>query len=138
MTRPPPSLNREIARLAVPALGALLAEPLFLLADTAIVGHLGTASLAGVGLGATVLLTVVGLSVFLAYGTTSQVARLLGAGNLRRALSLGMDGIYLALAIGGVIAAAGIPVAGTLVRIFGTNPDVAEQGITYLLWSLAG
>lgn len=138
MTRLPPSLNREIARLAVPALGALLAEPAFLLADTAIVGHLGTASLAGVGIGATVLLTVVGLSVFLAYGTTSQVARLLGAGDLRRALSLGMDGIYLALAIGAVIGMIGIPAARPLVRAFGTNADVAAQGATYLLWSLAG
>lgn len=138
MTRPAASLNREIARLAIPALGALLAEPVFLLADTAIVGHLGTASLAGVGVGATVLLTVVGLSVFLAYGTTSQVARLLGSGDLRRALSLGMDGIYLALGIGAVIGLIGIPAAGPLVRAFGTDADAAGQGTTYLLWSLAG
>ena len=42
-------LDREILRLAVPALGALVAEPLFLLTDTALVGHLGSVPLAGLG-----------------------------------------------------------------------------------------
>ena len=77
---PQPGLNRQILRLAVPALGALLAEPTFLLVDAAIVGHLGTEQLAGVGIASVVLGTLVGLSVFLAYGTTAQVARSLGAG----------------------------------------------------------
>ncbi|PKL93987.1 MAG: hypothetical protein CVV20_00870, partial [Gemmatimonadetes bacterium HGW-Gemmatimonadetes-1] len=56
------------AALAVPAFLALVAEPLFLLADTAIVGHLGTASLAGLGVASAVLLTAANLFVFLAYG----------------------------------------------------------------------
>ena len=67
--------SREILRLAVPAFGALIAEPLFLLADSAIVGHLGVAQLAGVGLASAVLHTAVGLMVFLAYSTTPAVAR---------------------------------------------------------------
>ncbi|WP_245599708.1 MATE family efflux transporter [Nakamurella lactea] len=134
----PSNLNREIARLAVPALGALLAEPLFLLVDTAIVGHLGVAQLAGVGVGAIILTTAVGLSVFLAYGTTSQVARLLGAGDLRRALTLGMDGIYLAVGIGLVLGLLGLPTAGLLVRALGADPAAAQYGTSYLLWSLAG
>ena len=67
--------DREIVRLALPAFLALVAEPLFLLADAAIVGHLGTAQLAGLGIAAVVLQTVVGLCVFLAYGTTASVAR---------------------------------------------------------------
>ena len=83
-----PGLNRQILRLAVPALGALLAEPTFLLVDAAIVGHLGTEQLAGVGIASVILGTLVGLSVFLAYGTTAQVARSLGAGQPDRALSL--------------------------------------------------
>ena len=48
--------DREILRLALPALGALAAEPLYLLADTAIVGHLGTPQLAALALAAAVLL----------------------------------------------------------------------------------
>src|SRR4026207_558734 len=75
--------DREILRLAVPAFLALVAEPLFLLSDAAIVGHLGTPALAGLGVAAVILQTVVGLCVFLAYGTTASVARHLGAGDLR-------------------------------------------------------
>ncbi|MFC6341578.1 MATE family efflux transporter, partial [Nocardioides hankookensis] len=79
MTSTGTARDREILRLAFPAFLALVAEPLFLLADAAIVGHLGTASLAGLGIAAAVLQTVVGLCVFLAYGTTGSVARHLGA-----------------------------------------------------------
>ncbi|MEZ5096079.1 MAG: MATE family efflux transporter [Nocardioides sp.] len=76
--------DREILRLAWPAFLALVAEPLFLLADAAIVGHLGTGQLAGLGVAAAVLQTLVGLCIFLAYGTTASVARHLGAGDGRR------------------------------------------------------
>src|SRR5918995_6563474 len=92
--------DREILRLALPALGALVAEPLFLLADSAIVGHLGTPQLAGLGIAATILGTLVNVSVFLAYGTTAAVARMLGAGDVRGALRAGIDGCWLALLVG--------------------------------------
>src|SRR3954449_9550007 len=95
-------LDREIVRLAVPAFLALVAEPLFLLADAAIVGHLGTPSLAGLGIAAAVLQSAVGLCVFLAYGTTASVARRIGAGDPRGALAQGVDGIWLAVVIGSV------------------------------------
>ena len=75
--------DREIVRLAFPALGALAAEPLYLLTDTAIVGHLGTTELAALALAATVLSALVTLCNFLTYGTTARVARLLGAGEER-------------------------------------------------------
>ena len=102
---PPPcrrlqGTDREILRLAVPAFGALIAEPLFLLADSAIVGHLGVAELAGVGLASAVLHTVVGLMVFLAYSTTPAVARAIGNGQLAKALAAGRDGVWLALLLG--------------------------------------
>ena len=74
----PPGIDRQILALAVPALGALVAEPLFVLVDSAVVGHLGTAPLAGLALASTVLMTVIGLCVFLAYATTAAVARRLG------------------------------------------------------------
>ena len=119
--RLPPALpsaagrRREILRLAVPAFGALIAEPLFLLADAAIVGHLGVAQLAGVGLASAVLHTVVGLMVFLAYSTTPAVARAIGNGQLPRALAAGRDGVWLALLLGIVLAAAGFLAAEPLV-----------------------
>jgi len=133
-----PGLNAQILRLAVPALGALLAEPVFLLVDAAIVGHLGVAQLAGVGIASVILGTVVGLSVFLAYGTTAAVARALGAGRTEDALTFGIAGLYLAVIIGMAVLAVCWPLAPVLIDAFGAAPEVAGFGITFLRWSLLG
>jgi putative MATE family efflux protein len=130
--------DREIVRLAVPAFLALVAEPLFLLADAAIVGHLGTEPLAGLGIAAVVLQTVVGLCVFLAYGTTASVARRLGAGDTRGALAQGVDGLWLAVLIGVVATVAGVLLTDPLVGAFGAGPEVTEQAATYLRTALLG
>ena len=130
--------DREILRLAFPALGALVAEPLFLLADTAIVGRLGTPELAGLGIAATVLATLVNLSIFLAYGTTAAVARMLGAGDPRGALRQGVDGCWLALLIGAGTLAFGLPLTPWIVSLFRPAADVALHAETYLQISLAG
>ncbi|UCR88207.1 MATE family efflux transporter [Mycetocola spongiae] len=132
------SLNRSILRLAVPALGALIAEPLFLLADTAMIGHLGVEPLAGLGLAAAVLQTIIGLMVFLAYATTPAVARRIGAGDERGAVSVGVDGLWLALGLGIVLGAAGALLSPTLVGLFHAAPGVAAQATTYLSISMAG
>jgi putative MATE family efflux protein len=125
-------LDREILRLAVPAFLALVAEPLFLLSDAAIVGHLGTPQLAALGIAGAVLQTVVGLCVFLAYGTTASVARRIGAGDLRGALEQGVDGVWLAVLIGTVATALGGLAARVLVGLFDPAPDVAAAATTYL------
>ena len=132
------SLDREIWRLALPAFLALVAEPLFLLADAAIVGHLGTAALAGLGIAAVVLQTLVGLCVFLAYGTTASVARLLGAGDRRAALAQGIDGVWLAIGLGFLITLVGVMTTGPLVRLLGAGPEVAEPATTYLRIAFLG
>lgn len=131
-------VDREILRLAVPAFLALVAEPLFLLADAAIVGHLGTAELAGLGVAGAVLQTVVGLCVFLAYGTTASVARHLGAGDHRRALAQGIDGIWLAIGIGVVATVLGVLLTGPLVGLFGTGAAVEDHATTYLRIAFLG
>ena len=94
------SLDREVFALALPALGALAAEPLYLLVDTAIVGHLGTVQLAALAIAATVLSTGFTVLNFLTYGTTAQVARLHGAGRERDAAGLGSQALWLALGLG--------------------------------------
>jgi putative MATE family efflux protein len=134
----PRAQDREIWRLAVPAFLTLAAEPLFLLADAAIVGHLGTAPLAGLGIAAAVLQTVVGLCVFLAYGTTASVARHLGAGDTRGALAQGIDGLWLAVVIGAVSTVVGVALTDQLVGLFGAGPEVTEQAATYLRIALLG
>jgi Na+-driven multidrug efflux pump len=93
------TVDREILRLAVPALGALIAEPLFLLADTAMVGHLGPQSLGGLAIASTILQTVLGLMIFLAYATTPRVAKRMGSGDIRGAVSAGFDGMWLSLVV---------------------------------------
>ncbi|WP_287933265.1 MATE family efflux transporter [Arthrobacter sp.] len=133
-----PSTSRQILHLAVPAFGALIAEPLFLLADSAIVGHLGVTELAGVGLAATVLQTAVGLMVFLAYSTTPAVARLLGAGRRADALAVGRDGLWLALGLGLALAIAGWLAAGPLLAAMGAGGDVLGFAHEYLVVSMAG
>jgi putative MATE family efflux protein len=130
--------DREILRLALPAFLALVAEPLFLLADAAIVGHLGTLQLAGLGIAAAVLQTAVGLCVFLAYGTTASVARRVGAGDRRAALTQGVDGLWLAIMIGTLTTVAGLLAAGSLVGLFGAAPEVEGYATTYLRWAFLG
>ncbi|WP_104129731.1 MATE family efflux transporter [Cryobacterium sp. N21] len=131
-------IDRDILRLAVPALGALVAEPLFLLADSAMVGHLGTTPLAGLGLASAVLQTIIGLMVFLAYSTTPAVARWLGAGDTRRAVSVGIDGLWLALGLGVVLAAFGLLATPALVGAFGAKTTVTADAATYLGISMFG
>src|SRR6516165_1837515 len=135
--RPGPH-DAEILRLAVPAFGALVAEPLFLLGDSAIVGRIGTVPLGGLGVASQALTTLVSISIFLAYGTTAAVARQLGAGNRRAAIQLGIDGLWLAAGIGAAVLAAGIPLAPLIVHAFGASPAVTAGAVTYLRISLLG
>ncbi|MHC5795655.1 MATE family efflux transporter [Lacisediminihabitans sp. FW035] len=131
-------LDREILGLAVPTLAALVAEPLFLLVDTALVGHLGSVSLAALGIASVVLQTAVGLLVFLAYATTPAVARLLGAGDRRAAVRAGVDGAWLALAVGAALLVLGVVFAPAAVAAFGVAPDVSAAAVSYLAISAWG
>jgi putative MATE family efflux protein len=124
--------DREILRLAVPALGALAAEPLYLLADTAIVGHLGTPQLAALALAATVLSNLVALCIFLTYGTTARVTRLHGAGEDEAAAALGPQALWLALAAGVLVGAAVAALAAPLVHALGGEHHVADMAARYL------
>ncbi len=124
--------RREILSLAIPAFLALVAEPLFLLADSAIVGHLGTVPLAGLSIAGSVLLSATGLFVFLAYATTAAVARQLGAGNTAGALHRGLDGLWLSVALGLVATAVVVWFADGLAAIFGATDAARSQAVTYL------
>lgn len=128
----PRALRREVLRLAIPAFLALIAEPIFLLIDAAIVGHLGPQPLAGLGIASTILLTAAGLFVFLAYGTTAVVARSLGAADRARALTAGVDGIWLALLLGLAIGALMILAGGPLATAFGADAAATAQATTYV------
>ncbi|MFJ8225018.1 MATE family efflux transporter [Streptomyces griseus] len=130
--------DREIIALAVPAFGALVAEPLFVMVDSAVVGHLGTPQLAGLGIAAALLMTAVSIFVFLAYATTAAVARRVGAGDLPAAIRQGMDGIWLALLLGAAVVALALPTAPWLVDVFGASDTATPYAITYLRISILG
>ena len=130
--------DREIARLAIPAAGALAAEPLYVLTDTAIVGRLGTPQLGGLAVAATVLLSAYSLFIFLAYGTTGTVARLVGAGETARAAHQGVQAVWLAAGIGLALAVVGLVLARPAVALVGPRPEVAPFALTYLRISMAG
>jgi putative MATE family efflux protein len=130
--------DREILRLAVPAFGALIAEPVYVLSDTAIVGHLGTPQLAGLAVAAAILVTGYSVFIVLAYGTTAAVARLIGAGDQREATHEAVQGVWLAAAVSVPVTLVGLVFAGPLVRGFGGSGPAAGYAQTYLRISALG
>jgi putative MATE family efflux protein len=132
------ALDAEILRLAVPALGALIAEPLYVLADTAVVGRLGTEQLAGLALATTVLLIAHSILIFLAYGTTAAVSRRLGAGDDHGAAHQAVQSLWLATILGVGLAVVGFVLAEPLLRAIGGSGASLEYGLTYLRVSLLG
>jgi putative MATE family efflux protein len=124
--------DREILRLALPALGALAAEPAYLLVDTAIVGHLGTPQLGALALAATVLSGVFSLCIFLTYGTTARVTRLHGAGEVGEAHALAAQALWLAIAVGVVVTAVVEVAAPGLIDALGGRGHVADLATRYL------
>lgn len=130
--------DKEISRLAVPAFGALVAEPLYVLADTAVVGRIGTDELAGLAVASSALLTGYAIFIFLAYGTTAAVSRLLGAGREQSAAHQAVQGLWLAGVIGVAMTALVIGFAGPIVELLGGTGAVRTNALVYLRISALG
>ena len=130
--------DREILRLALPALGALIAEPIYILTDTAVVGRIGTDELAGLAVASTILLLGYSIFIFLAYGTTAAVARLLGAGDHAAAAHQAVQSLWLAVLIGVALTALGLAFAAPLISLLGATGAVADNAMVYLRISLLG
>jgi putative MATE family efflux protein len=130
--------DAEIWRLALPAFGALAAEPLYVLVDTAIVGQLGTRQLAGLAIAGTVLTAAYALCNFLAYSTTAAVARQVGAGDRRAAAALGVDGAWLAAGLGVALALVGFAASSWIVDAMGASAGARPYALEYLRISLIG
>jgi putative MATE family efflux protein len=123
--------DREIFRLALPALGALAAEPLYVLVDTGIVGHLGRPQIAALGLAGTVLAGAFTIFNFLTYGTTAVVARASGAGQQERAARLAAQALWVSLAIGIALVVIGEAIAGPLLRALGGHGKSGHYALVY-------
>ena len=123
--------DREILRLALPALGALAAEPLYVLADTAIVGHLGRPQIAALGLAGTVLAGAFTIFNFLTYGTTAVVARASGAGREDEAARLAAQALWASVGIGFALLVACEIVAAPLLSGLGGHGRSGHFALVY-------
>ena len=124
--------DKRIAALALPALGALAAEPLYVLVDTAIVGHLGVDPLAALALAGAALSGAVSLCNFLAYGSTPKVGRLHAAGQTEAAGRLGFQAIVLAAALGLALAILTALSAGSVLDVLGAHGRISHLGVVYM------
>ena len=135
--RPAPT-NRTIAGLALPALGVLAAEPLYLLFDLAVVGRLGALPLAGLAIGALILGLVSSQGTFLSYGTTARSARRFGAGDRSAAVGEGMQATWLAIGLGLVIIAAVELAAVPITTAIAGSAGIAGAALPWLRIAILG
>src|SRR5579859_7722135 len=139
---PSDASTRRLLALAAAAFVVLAAEPLYLLVDTAVVGHLGSVPLAGLGVAGALmaLLTIVG--TFVEYGTTSRAARWFGAGHPQAAVNEGVQASWLALLIGAVMVGLGEVLAGPLTRLLaggsGATQAAAESWFRIAVLGMPG
>ncbi|WP_436527055.1 MATE family efflux transporter [Actinoplanes sp. HUAS TT8] len=124
--------SRQIAKLALPALVVLAAEPLYVLVDTAVVGHLGSIPLGAVAVGGTVMSVAAWFGTLMAYGTTGRAARRFGAGDRPAAVAEGVQASWLALGVGLVLAVLGLTLAGPLAHALAGNPQTADAAAGWL------
>ncbi len=129
---------RQVLGLAVPALGVLAAEPLYLLVDTAVVGHLGAVPLGALSVGAIVLAQVTTQLTFLSYGTTARTARLHGAGRRAEAVAEGVQATWLAIAVGLLLVGVGQLLARPVAELLAGEGEVADAAVGWLRTALLG
>lgn len=127
---------RRILALAASAFVVLAAEPLFVLVDTAVVGHLGPSQLAALGAAGTLVTLLALVATSLSYGTTARAARHFGAGDRAAALDEGVQASWLALVLGTVGLVVGQLVAGPVMRL--VAEDVADEAVSWLRIALLG
>src|SRR3954468_7825190 len=136
--QPIPATGRRIARLALPALGVLAAEPLYLLFDLAVVGRLGAVALAGLAVGGLILSLLSSQLTFLSYGTTARAARFFGAGDRASAVGEGVQATWLAVGLGTlvvvVVEVAAVPILG----VIADGGEIAEQALPWLRIAILG
>ncbi|MDT5335318.1 MAG: hypothetical protein QOD90_823 [Mycobacterium sp.] len=136
--QPVPATGRRIAGLALPALGVLAAEPVYLLFDLAVVGRLGAVALAGLAIGGLILSLVSSQLTFLSYGTTARAARYFGAGDRASAVGEGVQATWLAIALGTVVVAVVQAAAVPLLTLIADGGEIAETALPWLRIAIFG
>ncbi|MDY5584274.1 MAG: MATE family efflux transporter, partial [Arcanobacterium sp.] len=132
------TIDRDITKLALPALGTLLVQPLLVLVDSTMIGRIGTAELAGLSLASTILSTVIGLCIFLSYATTATTAHFVGAGKIDTALRSGIDGIWIAILLGVLLGVGMNLFSEQIIELFSPSSEILTHGSQYLVASSFG
>jgi len=126
------AFDGEILRLAVPALGALAADPVVSLIDTAFIGRLGADALGSLAIAVAVFTLAFAVFNFLAYGTTPMIARAIGAGDPVEAGRVALTAVAVGAFLGVATAVAVAVVAVPVLELLGAGPDTLDGAITYL------
>ncbi len=119
--------TRRLLSLAASAFVVLAAEPLYVLVDTAVVGHLGTVPLSGLGVGAALMALLLVVGAFVEYGTTGRAARWFGAGHRDAAVNEGVQASWLAVVIGVVVVVLGEVLAGPLTQLLAGGTGATQH-----------
>lgn len=133
-----PVTGRRIAGLALPALGVLAAEPLYLLFDLAVVGRLGAVALAGLAIGGLILSLLSSQLTFLSYGTTARAARFFGAGDRASAVGEGVQATWLAVALGTVVIAVVQAAAVPILAVIADGGEIADMALPWVRIAIFG
>ncbi|KQY09774.1 MATE family efflux transporter [Mycobacterium sp. Root135] len=133
-----PVTGRRIAGLALPALGVLAAEPLYLLFDLAVVGRLGAVALAGLAIGGLILSLLSSQLTFLSYGTTARAARFFGAGDRESAVGEGVQATWLAVALGTVVIAVVQAAAVPILAVIADGGEIADMALPWVRIAIFG
>ena len=133
-----PATGRRIAALALPALGVLAAEPVYLLFDLAVVGRLGAVALAGLAIGGLILALVSSQLTFLSYGTTARAARFFGAGDRASAVGEGVQATWLAIAIGTVVVVVVEAAAVPILAVIANGGEIAATALPWVRIAICG
>ncbi len=132
------NFRTELVALALPTLVSLIAEPVFLIIDSIIVGHLGPLQLAALGAAGSILSLITSTFIFLAYSTTSMVSKNLGRKDNDQAMESAISGTLLALIIGVVVAASSFVFRTNLLALIGTPKSVESFANSYLSIAVVG
>lgn len=133
-----PVTGRRIAGLALPALGVLAAEPLYLLFDLAVVGRLGAVALAGLAIGGLILSLLSSQLTFLSYGTAARAARFFGAGDRASAVGEGVQATWLAVALGTVVIAVVQAAAVPILTLIADGGEIADMALPWVRIAIFG
>jgi putative MATE family efflux protein len=128
--------RQRIFGLALPIIGGMVSQNLLNIADTAMVGFLGDAALAAVGLGGFVVFMCQSLILGISTGVQSTAARKKGEGRIDRAAAILNTAILLVVVVAPIFSIVLIQIAPTLFPYLISDASVIERGVPYLEWRI--